>query len=228
MKIKENIVLEFNQFSKGYTEKMIKAVPHYNNLLHCFSDQLPDDFTPKHILDLGCGPGSVSKLLLQNFPNASFTLVDASNEMITLCKTQFIHDNFNFHESYFKEFHFPENHFDLVVASFSLHHCEPEEKQFLFDQIYKALRPGGILAISDLFIHKNDEDHPVLIEEWKSHVFSNHEDDETWNWLMQHYDAFDRPDNFKNQYKWLSDVGFAKVYKAWERGHWIHLHALKN
>jgi len=228
MKIKENLVLEFNEFSKGYTEKMINVVPHYNNLLHCFSNQLPEDFTPERILDFGCGPGSVSKLLLQKFPNAHFTLLDASNEMITQSKAQFGANNFEFHESYFRDFQFTENQYDLVVASFSMHHCDAEEKQFLFDKVFKSLRQGGILAISDLFIHKQDEDHPQLIEEWRSHVLSNYEDDEIWKWLMQHYDAYDRPDNFKNQNQWLNEVGFSKVSKVWECGHWIHLHALKN
>ena len=77
MKVKDSIAAEFDQFSGNYTEDMSKCVPHYRKLLSCFCDCLPDDFSPDAILDLGCGNGNVTALLLKKFPHAHYTLLDA-------------------------------------------------------------------------------------------------------------------------------------------------------
>lgn len=227
MKTKEDLILEFNEFSKGYTEKMINCVPHYEQLVNCFISELPADFVPKNIMDLGCGPGNVTQLLMHKYPKATFTLVDASNEMINLCKRQFSDNNITYHECYFQDYPFPTNEYDLVVGSFSFHHCNAKDKQSLFKNIYKSLRIGGILTMSDLFINKKDKDHAALNLEWKTHVLSNYKDEGTWHWLMEHYEVYDHPDNFKNQKQWLLDAGFSTIIKPWEQGHWIHAHAIK-
>lgn len=89
MKIANTIALEFNDFSKNYTNDMIGCVPHYLSLISSFTKQLPTNFNPTAILDLGSGNGNVTAQLIPYFPNATFTLVDASAEMIALCRSQF-------------------------------------------------------------------------------------------------------------------------------------------
>lgn len=41
---------------------------------------------PRNIVDLGCGPGNVAKLLLQRWPAAKLTGVDQSDEMLALAR----------------------------------------------------------------------------------------------------------------------------------------------
>ena len=113
MKVKDSIAAEFDQFSGNYTEDMTKCVPHYPKLLSCFSDCLPDDFSPDTVLDLGCGNGNVTALLLNKFPRAHYTLLDASPEMLALCKQRFAGNNVTFIERYFRDYHFPQCRFDL-------------------------------------------------------------------------------------------------------------------
>jgi len=80
MKISDNIASEFNEFSKDYTNDMVKCVPYYNALISSFTEILPPDFQPLTILDLGCGNGNVTAQLLPSFPKSEYTLVDASDE----------------------------------------------------------------------------------------------------------------------------------------------------
>ena len=89
MKVQDNISAEFNEFSKNYTADMIGCVPHYLSLLNSFVEHLPDHFQPSHILDVGSGNGNVTALLLKHYPDAHYTLIDASEEMINLCRQQF-------------------------------------------------------------------------------------------------------------------------------------------
>lgn len=227
MKIQKNIALEFNAFSKDYTRDMIACVPHYSELISSFVKHLPRNFSPMSILDLGSGNGNVTAQLLPHFPNAEYTLVDASAEMIELCKNQFADYNFNFYNCYFKDFDFFEEEYDLVVAGFSLHHCDEIEKQALFKEFFKSLRIGGIFSSSDLMISKTNPDHPLLLEQWKQFVHVNFPDGEKWAWLMEHYETFDKPTDYSIQMKWLKDAGFRKVEFPFRENYWAYFQATK-
>ena len=64
MKIQDNIAEEFNEFSKNYTNDMIRCVPYYLDLLSDCTRYLPKKFSPENILDLGCGNGNITSKLL--------------------------------------------------------------------------------------------------------------------------------------------------------------------
>lgn len=228
VKLQDNIADEFNEFSKNYTTDMVGCVPYYLELISCFTDNLPDNFNPKQILDLGCGNGNVSNRLIKKFPDAAFTLVDASQEMITLCQKHFKSFTITCVESYFQDFDFIDENYDLVVAGFSLHHCNSNEKQRLFNKIYRSLKQGGIFASSDLMISKDDPEHKILKEQWKAFVHLTFPDGEKWKWIMEHYNEFDNPDNFKDQLKWLKIAGFTTINFYPNENYWAHFQAIKN
>ena len=227
MKIGDNIALEFNEFSKNYTEDMINLVPHYLDLLSSFVKYLPDHFTPLSILDLGSGNGNITAQLIPHFKNASYTLLDASSEMIDLCKNRFKEYSLNYVNKYFKEFSFQEESYDLIVAGFSLHHCDESEKQSIFKKLHSSLKKGGIFSYSDLMINKTNPDHPNLLEQWKKYVLSNTSNQQKWTWLMEHYEAFDKPTDYETQSQWLSDAGFSNIQFPFRKGYWAHLQAIK-
>lgn len=227
MLTQKNVALEFNDFSKNYTNDMIGCVPYYLEQVSNFTTHLPDNFKPNHILDLGCGNGNITAQLISQFPNATFTLVDASSEMIELCSNQFKSYDVTYVNSYFKDFEFMPDHYDLVVAGFSLHHCDAIEKQSIFKEIYKTLRKGGIFSCSDLMIDKNSSDHPAMLESWNKFVNGNFPSGEKWNWLTEHYAAFDKPSEYWLQIDWLKQVGFTTITTPFNKNHWIFLQAVK-
>ncbi|PKA82605.1 ubiquinone/menaquinone biosynthesis C-methylase UbiE [Ulvibacter sp. MAR_2010_11] len=228
MRIGSNIANEFNDFSVNYTEDMVRCVPHYLRLLSLFTEGLPVDFSPKRILDLGCGNGNVTFQLLHTFPQAQYTLLDASEKMIDLCKSRFHQVEADYAISYFKDFSFKENYYDLIVAGFSLHHCEGAEKRELFKKIHHSLQPGGIFSFSDLMIDKNSIEHPPFLKGWESFVYNNYSDGEKWQWLMEHYNEFDKPDALDNQLEWLMKAGFTFIEPTALDTHWVHIRAEKN
>ena len=227
MKIKDNIASEFNEFSKNYTNDVIRCVPHYLKLMSSFTEYLPQDFAPKNILDLGCGNGNVTARLLQLFPESCFTLLDASEEMINFCKEQFKAYKVEYVESYFKDYKFEDEQYDLITAGFSLHHCNSEEKKILFKGIYRSLKKGGIFACSDLMINKSKPEHSVLLGKWKSFVFESFPDGEKWEWLMEHYSEFDKPDDYNDQKQWLKEAGFNDIRIPTADSYWAHIQVIK-
>lgn len=227
MEIGKNIASEFNEFAKDYTNDMIRCVPFYSKLISSFINYLPKKHTPKTILDLGCGNGNVTAMLAQNFPSTHYTLVDASKEMIDLCKLRFKDYNCTYANVYFKDFDFKKNHYDLIVAGFSLHHCNEEEKQLFFKKIHASLKINGIFSCSDLMISKNNPNHANLLNTWKKFVLNNYPNNEKWEWLMEHYNTFDKPTNYQTQMDWLQDIGFSKVHTPFRNEYWTHIQAIK-
>lgn len=228
MKIQENIASEFDEFAKDYTNDMIRCVPYYLQLMKSFSSYFPKNFQPASILDIGCGNGNSSAQLTSLFPEATYTLLDASSEMIELCKKRFKSYSIICENKYFKDFHFKENTYDLVIAGFSIHHCNEEEKQDLFKNIYKSLRKGGFFSCSDLMISKTNTNHPELLKNWETFVINNYPNREKWEWLMEHYDTFDKPTDYQKQVEWLTNIGFKQItFPFQEENYWIHIQALK-
>lgn len=227
MEKNENIALEFNEFSKNYTNDMIGCAPHYLQLVESFVKHLPKKFKPRSILDLGCGNGNITSQLVPYFPNATYTLVDASTEMINLCRQKFKGHNCIYHNKYFKDFSFNKDSYDLIVAGFSLHHLEDKEKQSIFKDIYSSLKQGGIFSYSDLMISKTNPDHPKILEEWNRFVNISFPDGEKWKWIMEHYEAFDKPTDYTIQLEWMKNAGFDSIQILYNQGYWIYLQAVK-
>lgn len=103
----------------------------------------------KNILDYGCGTGLVA-----------FSLVNENNEVLGLDSSKGMIEEFNkkANEKNLKNIKasvhdilsedLPQNSFDLIVISMSLHHIENIE--MFFEKSYKALKDGGVLCINDL------------------------------------------------------------------------------
>ncbi len=227
MEIGKNIALEFNDFSKNYTYDMIGCVPHYLQLISSFVKYLPDNFNPKAILDLGSGNGNITAQLIPFFPNATFTLIDASAEMIDICRNQFNDFDIVYANKYFKDFLFKKENYDLIVAGFSLHHCDESEKQSIFSNINNSLKKGGIFSYSVLMISKTNPEHPELLEKWKEYVNTNFSDGEKWTWLMEHYEAFDKPTDYLAQIEWMRNAGFKNIQIHFKEEYWVYLQAEK-
>ncbi len=228
MRIKMNIESEFNMFSKNYTSDMVGCVPHYLKLLSAFTTHLPENFTPKYILDLGCGNGNVTYKLLQFYPKSNFTLLDASEEMINLCKTRFKTYKIEYVKSYFNDYIYKSDYYNFITAGFSLHHCNSEEKKSLFKSIYKSLKKGGIFSFSDLMIHKKKPEHSKLLKNWEVFVNGNFPDGEKWKWLVEHYKEFDKPDDYSDQIQWLKEAGFSITNLPFKENYWKHIQAIKS
>jgi len=227
MNVKDNIAEEFNAFSKNYTEDMIRCVPYYQELLSHFSKQFPENFQPQSILDLGCGNGNVTNALFSLFSKAKYTLVDASQDMLDLCGIRFKKYDIDYCNSYFNDFTFKPNSFDLVVAGFSLHHCLKMDKPLIYKKIYQALKPNGIFACSDLMIDKKEKEHKKHLMDWEAFVFKSFPDGEKWTWIKEHYDQFDNPDSISNHLHWLKKAGFNHFnFNAYDN-FWTHFKAIK-
>ncbi|CDZ31279.1 2-polyprenyl-3-methyl-5-hydroxy-6-metoxy-1, 4-benzoquinol methylase [Neorhizobium galegae bv. officinalis] len=95
------------------------------------------------LLDIGCGPGKVSRPLASRFETA--TAVDPSRQMIALGKSLEDGDRANIRwiEGFAEDFPLGEERFDLTVAAASIHWMDHER---LFPRLGAHASPGHVFA----------------------------------------------------------------------------------
>ncbi len=209
---------EFNQLSGRYTEVISRWLPHYRQLTGGLMEFLPAGFKPERILDLGCGNGNVTALLMQRYPDAAYTLLDASEDMLQLCEQRFGGKlQLETVTSFFQEAALPEQHFDLITAGITLHHLKGPEKAAVFQKIYHWLRPGGYFTLSDLCIDRKNKAHnQAVMQHWEAGARALGTTDEEWAHVMDHHASLDFPDSINDHLDWLRKAGFAQAAVPWQ------------
>ncbi|MFN4063715.1 MAG: methyltransferase domain-containing protein [Parazoarcus communis] len=97
---------------------------------------------PSRIVDLGCGPGTVTTLLRQRWPEARLTGVDRSAEM--LARAAALDGGVEWVEADLSSWQ-GEPSFDLIFSNAALHWLDGHAE--LFPRLQSMLAPGGVLAV---------------------------------------------------------------------------------
>lgn len=95
---------------------------------------------PRHVVDLGCGPGNVTSALLQRWPRAKLTALDSSPAMVAAARAQGIDAQLADLRHWS-----PESDTDVVISN-SVLHWAPEHPQLLVKWA-AALPSGAWLAV---------------------------------------------------------------------------------
>ena len=213
---------EFDSITEGYSNNMTRWVPYYREMLIQIVNSLPMEFYPNDILDLGAGNGNVTALLLNQYPDANYSLVDISEKMLGTAAQRFKNkSNLHYELVDFQSLNFPDQKFDLITAGITLHHLLGKEKKVLFQKLFKWLNPGGFFCCSDLFVCRTNEPyHTKVIAGWKNDAFQRGTTPDEWKWIMDHYNTFDFPNSFEDQHLWLTQAGFKNPKITWQVKAW--------
>lgn len=103
--------------------------------------QIPDE-NPRTCVDIGCGPGNSTELLVNRFPGACITGLDQSSSMLAAARVRLPHINFEQINVTHWE---PDAAYDVIFASASLQWL-PDHEAF-FPRLASWLAVGGWLAV---------------------------------------------------------------------------------
>ncbi len=107
----------------------------------------------KKILDAGCGIGGTVVYFAKKFPDIKFTGINIVPDHIemakNLAKEKKVLSNTDFFVKDFVDTDLSSNHFDAIYLMESS--CYALQKQMLIGEMYRILKPGGILVITDVF-----------------------------------------------------------------------------
>ena len=213
----------FGSMVESYDSLIHRAVPRYDEMIARLLDYLPT--TAQRVLELGCGTGNLSLRLAELFPRAELTLVDGSEEMITVVRSRVEEagslspNRIRYLESRFEDLNFPARSFDLVVSSISLHHVE--DKARLYEGLRSFLSTGGRFCFADQIRGEPESNHQRNWERWLEYCREpgNCTADEIDS-LLQHAAAHDHYTTLGDHTVLLTKAGFSRIDCVWRNLMW--------
>lgn len=136
-------LITWNKLAGLYAEKFME-LPIYNESYDLFIERVVSPNAS--ILDIGCGPGNVSRYLYRKNPKWQFHGIDAAPNMLRLYEENIpssavtLMDIRNFTEI--------PGTYDGIVCGFCIPYLNKEETGRLVDTAAKLLSPDGILYLS--------------------------------------------------------------------------------
>lgn len=125
-----------------------------------------------HVLDLGCGTGTLAIMAKQTQPSAEVAGLDADPQMLKVAKykSNQLNAPVKFNTGFTNKLPYPDASFDRVLSSIMIHHLKTPDKWQTGREVFRVLKPGGQLHIIDFgkpytwygkmlgpFLHKFEE-----------------------------------------------------------------------
>lgn len=179
------------------TEASKRIVPHAENLL-----------------DVGCGAGNYTLMMLSKVENLNCTLVDLSKPMLDKAferVSQATNKKVRILQGDIREVDLEENHFDIILAGAVLHHLRDDQDwEATFSKLYRLLRPGGCLMISDLITQDTE-----VLNEYTWERYSDYLEEvggkEYRSKVLDYVAKEDSPRSMNYQLSLMQKVGFRSV-----------------
>ena len=168
----------------------------------------------QNMLDIGCGAGNNSIMIVKGIPELNCDLLDLSLPMLEKAKERLLKEKSGeiktFHGD-FRDIPLPRSHYDLIVAAAVLHHLRDDSDwEICFKKIYELLKPGSALFVSDLVHHEHDIVHDSMWKRYGEYLEflgdAGYRDK-----VFDYIDIEDSPRSISYQMELLKKVGFEKV-----------------
>lgn len=160
----------FDQQASGYDKQSAKIAPIHDGLhflLEAVFSAMP---TEARVLCVGVGTGAEWIHLAQKFPLWKFTAVDPSGAMLEVCRAKTEEMGFvercHFHEGYVESLPVKDAYDAATCFLVSQFILEQEARSAFFHSIAQRLKPGGILASSDLASDVGSKVYKELLKDW--------------------------------------------------------------
>lgn len=195
--------------------------------------------SPGRVVELCCGSGDLLRLLLERLPAARALALDGSPAMLAktkeTCAAYAERLELREFDLAAHDWRRLEPAADAICSSLAVHHLDGDGKRQLFNDLYAALRPGGIFVLADLIRPQSDAGWRIAADDWDRAVAERsariYGDDRAqqkfaalrWNYFRWPDDnTIDHPSSVAEHIAWLAEAGFQAIELHWlQAGHAI-------
>lgn len=165
----------------------------------------------ENLLDIGCGAGNYTLKMLSKLPDLNCTLVDLSQPMLNRAHERVSKEtskNVEIIQGDIREVVLKENHFDIILAGAVLHHLRDDHDwEATFEKLYRCLKPGGCLMISDLIAQETQPINDYMWERYGDYLAASG-GDEYREKVLDYVAKEDSPRSMNYQLNLMRKVGF--------------------
>lgn len=114
-----------------------------------------DDKQGLHILDLGCGDGSITARIRDLHPDNTYYLLDGAAAMLDKARQKLGDENVRFTQQTFEAYLdiLPEDaKYDFIFSANAIHHLDFYAKSQMFAKLYRELKFGGLFITIDVVL----------------------------------------------------------------------------
>lgn len=110
---------------------------------------LPHLTPTNRLLDIGCGPGSITSSLKAYITSGTIIGVDIDPSVVSQASAIYTKDGLTFQQAGLPNLPFPDSSFDIVLAHMVMHHLRKGTHADALLEMKRVLKPGGLLAVAD-------------------------------------------------------------------------------
>ena len=232
---RESMIVDFafdEKVANVFPDMIRRSVPGYESIITMVGLVAAEYAQAEsNIYDLGCSLGAASLSILKQLkqPGCKLIAVDNSRAMIDKCKanleTEKSEEKIELLCSDIQDIEI--ENASVVVMNFTLQFIAPEQRFDLMQKIYKGMRPGGILLLSEKIIFTNDieqdEQEALQLAFKKANGYSELE-------ISQKRTALENvliPDTLELHQQRIKSVGFSRSHLWFQCFNFISLLSIK-
>ncbi len=134
----------FDQWSETYEHSMMQWLI-FNHVHRAVLSQLPNGFSPRCLLDIGCGTGRLLRKMVTRWPSATLVGIDPSEGMVS--QARLLTPGAAIYQASAEEIPLEDGSMDLVTSTMSFHHWSNQANGVA--EVTRVLNRGGIFILAD-------------------------------------------------------------------------------
>lgn len=173
----EELISIFDRQAEGYDRQAERRAPLEAALRFLLEQAFADLPADARVLSVGAGTGQEVIHLAKRFPAWRFTVVEPSSGMIDQCRrnaeTEGVAERCDFHRGFLQTLPAGPDHDAATCFLVSQFIVDKADRADFFGQIANRLKPGGILASSDLCFNRESLNYDAMLALWQRITTAN-------------------------------------------------------
>ncbi|SHF35800.1 class I SAM-dependent methyltransferase [Dysgonomonas macrotermitis] len=166
------------------------------------------------LLDIGCGAGNYTLKMLSKVHGLNCTLIDLSLPMLNRAEervTSITNGNVTCLQGDIREIDLENGRYDIILAGAVLHHLRDDNDwETVFSKLYRILKKGGCLMISDLITQNSPLIDQYFTEKYTEYLTNVGGAEYAQN-VLAYIEKEDTPRPLNFQLDLMKKVGFSEI-----------------